>query len=145
MAGIHGGPDSGPDRARDELVLIKLHHLGSVLQAQRIGKELDDIVSHGHRRIALDVTDLDYAGSVAAAGVLAGYAKRARKGVRVGIIADEPEVGETLAGNGCAELLDVYLSVAEATAGCGEVVTADADCDSPDGAWHPEPALVQGK
>ena len=141
MAGVHGGPRGRPTPARGEMVLVKLHHLGSVLQAQRIRAELDGLISDGHERIALDVTDLDYAGSVAAAGVLAGYAKRASAGVRIGIVADEPEVAEMLTRNGCAEMLDVFSSVAEATAGCDEVVTADADYDRADGVWRAEPAL----
>jgi len=141
MAGVHGGPVGRLAAARDEVLLVKLHHLGSVLQAQRIRRELDALVSQGHARIALDVTDLDYVGSVAAGGVLAGYARHAAAGVRVAIIADEPEVAATLARNGCGADLAVYASAAEATAGCDEVVTADADCDDAQGAWQPELAL----
>ena len=141
MAGVHGGWVRRRQPGRDGVVLVKLHHLGSVLQAQRIRRELDGLISGGHGRIALDVTDLDYAGSVAAGGVLAGYAKRAAAGVRIGIIADEPEVAQTLARNGCAQMLDVYASVAEAVAGCDEVVTSDADYDRAEGGWRTEPAL----
>jgi len=143
MAGVHGGSPDLPDR--DEAVLIKLHHLGSVLQAQRVRRELDALIADGNRHIILDVTDLDYTGSVAAAAVIAGYAKHAPLGVRIGIVADEPAVGETLAHNGCAEWLDVYLTADEALTGCDAVVTTDADYQSAEGTWRTSKTMTVGK
>lgn len=86
---------------------MALRDLGTVLQAQRIRRLLDDLVAGGRRRIVLDLGGLDYTGALAAAGVAAGYARGLPRDIEIGIVVGDARASELLARTGVSEWLHV--------------------------------------
>lgn len=92
-------------RIKGAVATVKLEGSGGVLETAAVRQTLQTLADQGVMRLLADLSELDYAGSLAVGAVLAGFVKSCPSRFRIELISSGPAVNEALANRGLSDVL----------------------------------------